>query len=146
MLALTIFKDAQQARKPLNFNAIYTKTQVTKSSVYKLCLKAISRNWVLDKLVKLKHINDIPYLSCPKTLIAIALFIIKITTQNFIIRGQLYACIIVEVIGAPGRQPVLASTIYKVLTKNSYSAFKRIVKLSLTKEIKKSVSCLVFRA
>ena len=38
------------------------------------------------KLVKLKHINNAPRLSCLKTLIATTLIIIKTITKNFTIR------------------------------------------------------------
>jgi hypothetical protein len=38
-----MFKDALQAKKPPNLKAIRAKTNMTRSSIYKLCLKAISR-------------------------------------------------------------------------------------------------------
>ena len=43
IIALTMFDDASQAGKPPDFKAIQAKTNVTRLSVYKLRLKAISR-------------------------------------------------------------------------------------------------------
>ena len=80
MLALTMFEDAQQAKKPLNFEAILNKTKVIRSSVYKLRLKAISRGQEPSILVKPKHVNNALCLKRLKTSIATTLFIIKTIT------------------------------------------------------------------
>jgi hypothetical protein len=39
-----MFKDASQAKKPPDFEAIRAKTDMTRSSIYKLRSKAISRD------------------------------------------------------------------------------------------------------
>jgi hypothetical protein len=39
-----MFEDVLQAKKPPNFEVIHAKTDVTRSSIYKLRLKAISRD------------------------------------------------------------------------------------------------------
>jgi hypothetical protein len=59
-------------------------------------------------------------------------------TKNSTTRGWSCARIIAEVTSTPGRQVVLASTIYRVLTKNSYGVFKRTIKLGLIEVAKRA--------
>jgi hypothetical protein len=133
-----MFKDASQAKKPPDFKAIRAKTDVIRLSIYKLRSKAISRGWIPGELVEPEHVNNAPCSGRPTTSIATALFIIKTITKNSTTRGWLYARIAAEVTGTPGRQPVSASTIYRVLTENGYGVFKRTVKPGLTEEMKKA--------
>ena len=103
MLALTMFEDAQQAKKPPDFEAILNKTKVTKSSAYRLRSKAISRGWEPGTLVELEHVNDAPRLGRPKTSTATALFIIETMTKNSTTRGWSCARIAAEVTRTLGR-------------------------------------------
>lgn len=123
---------------PPNFDVILTKTGVSKSSYYKLRTKAISRGWIPGLVVKVEYIDDTPRTGRPKISITIALFIIEIMTKNSTTRGWSCARIVAEVTGTPGRQPVSASTIYKVLSEHGYGVFKRTVKPGLTDEAKKA--------
>jgi hypothetical protein len=133
-----MFEDASQAKKPPDFKAIRVKTDVIRSSIYKLRSKAISRGWIPDELVEPEHVNDAPRSGRPTTSTATALFIIETMTKNSTTRGWSCARIAAEVTGTPGRQPVSASTVYRVLTENGYGVFKRTVKPGLTEEMKKA--------
>ncbi len=68
------------------------------------------------------------------------MFIIEVVTRNSTTRGWSCARIAQEVSGTPGRQPVSASIVYRVLKENGYSVFKRTVKPGLREEDK--VACL----
>lgn len=89
-------------------------------------------------LVEVEHADDAPRPGRPKPSTATALFIIEIMTRNSTTRGWSCAYIAAEVTGTPGRQPVFASTVYRVHTENGYGVFKRTVKLGLTEEQKKA--------
>jgi Transposase len=135
MLALSMFDE--QSPVP-DFDAIQLRTGVSKSSVYKLRTKAISRGWMLGDIVEPEHVDDAPRLGRPKTSTATALFIIETMTKNSTTRGWSCACIAAEVTRTPGRQLVSPSTVYRVLTENGYGVFKRTVKPGLTEEAKKA--------
>lgn len=81
--ALTKFDEGM----PPDFDAILTKTGVSKSSCYKLRTKAISRGWVPGIIVEVEHVNDAPRTGRPKTSTATALSIIEIMTKNSTTRG-----------------------------------------------------------
>ena len=84
------------------------------------------------ELVEIQYIDDTPRPGRTKTS----------TT-----RWQSCARIVAEVVGTPGRQPVSASTVYRVLTENRYSVFKRTIKLGLVEENKKAglIQCLEYK-
>lgn len=121
---------------PPDFDVIQAKTGVFKSGCYKLRSKAISRGWTPGSIVEVEHVDDAPRSGRPKTSTATALFIVETMTKNFTTRGWSCARIAAEVTGTLGRQAISASTVYRVLTENGYSVFKRTVKLGLTKEAK----------
>lgn len=72
----------------------------------------------------------------PKTSTATALFIIETMTKKSTTRGWSCARIAAEVSSTPRRQPISQSTVYRVLTENGYSVFKRTVKPGLSNEMK----------
>ena len=76
-------------------------------------------------------------LQSPKPPTIIAPFIIETMTKNSVIRGWSSARIVGEVLNTPSWQPISRSMVYRVLIESSYSVFRRIVKSSLTEEIKK---------
>ena len=86
--------------------------------------------------------DDTPRLGRPKTSTATTLLIVQTMTKNSTTRGWLCARIASKVTGTTSHQLVSASTVYRVLTENSYGVFKRTVKPSLTEENKKE--CLEF--
>jgi transposase len=135
MLALTMFDKGSPVP---DFIAIILETSVSKSSVYKLRTKAISRGWKPQTLVEPEHVDDAPRSGRPKTSTALALFIIKIMTQNSMTRGWSASRIAAEVTRTPGQQEVSASTVYRVLCENGYGVFKRTVKPGLTNEMKEA--------
>jgi hypothetical protein len=116
MLALSLF----DAIIIPDFVAITSKTGVSRSSVYKLRSKAISRGWMPGTIVEPKHVDDAPRLGRPKTSTVISLLIINTMTKNSITRGWSYARIAAEITGIPGQERVSASTVYRVLTENGY--------------------------
>jgi hypothetical protein len=80
-LAITRFEDN------ITLIIITTETSISKSSIYKLRSKAISRSWKLRKIVEPKHVSDAPKSGRPKTSTTIALLIIAIVTKNSITKG-----------------------------------------------------------
>jgi hypothetical protein len=111
-----MFEDASQAKKPPGFEAIRVKTDVIRSSIYKLRSKAISRGWIPDELVEPEHVNDAPRSGRPTTSTVAALFIIETMAKTSTTRGWSCARIAAEVTGRPRRQLVSAGTVYRVLT------------------------------
>ena len=82
MLALSLF----DAVIVPDFVVITSKTRVSRSSVYKLRSKAISRGWMPGTIVEPEHVDDAPRSGRPKTSTAISLLIINTITKNSIIR------------------------------------------------------------
>ena len=107
--------------------------------MYKLRTKAVSRRWdPVGGILETWHVDDAPYPRRPKTSTATVLFIIETMTKNSTTRGWSCARIAAEVSSTPRRQPVSQSTVYRVLTENGYSVFKRTVKLGLSNKMKKA--------
>lgn len=123
MLALTRFEDK------VNLEAIREEIGVTKFFIYKLRSKAISRGWMLGKIVEFEHVNDTFRLNKPKTFIAMAFFIVETVTKNSTTKDWFCFKIVFEINQKPGIKKVSISTVYKVLKEHSYGVFKRIVKL-----------------
>jgi transposase len=121
-----------------DFNKIQSRTGVSRSSIYKLRTKAILHGWIPGNIIEPEHVDNTPCSGRPKTSTATALFIIETITKNSTTRGWLYTCIAAEVTETPGRQLVSASTVYRVLTENGYSIFKKTIKPGLTEEAKKA--------
>jgi hypothetical protein len=84
ILALTMFDE--QSPVP-DFIGIQSRTSVSRSSVYKLRTKAISRGWIPGNIVEPEHVDNAPRLGRPKTSTATALFIIQTMTKNSTTRG-----------------------------------------------------------
>ena len=84
MLALTKFDEGGPTP---DFVAITSKTSVSKSSVYKIRAKAISRGWHLGNIVEPVHVDNTPHSGRPKTSTATALFIIETITKSSTTRG-----------------------------------------------------------
>jgi hypothetical protein len=113
--ALTRFADGVPHEK------ITAQTGVSRSGLYKLRAKAVSRGWDPDGgILETWHVDGAPRPRRPKTSTATALFIIETTTKNSTTRGWSCARIAAEVSNTPGRQPVSQSTVYRVLTENGY--------------------------
>jgi hypothetical protein len=98
MLALSLF----DAVIIPDFVAITSKTSVSKSSIYKLRSKAISRGWMPGTIVEPEHVDNAPRSGRPKTSTATSLLIINTMTKNSITRGWSCARIAAEVTGIPG--------------------------------------------
>jgi hypothetical protein len=111
---------------------------MSKSAIYKVQEKAISRGWSPDlinkQVVEPHHVDDAPRLGRPKTSTATVEFILKTMLKNSTTRGWSCNRIASEVSGTPGWQPVSPSTVYRVLKEHSYGVYKRTVKPGLTKE------------
>jgi transposase len=128
--ALTLYDDN------VHHEVITAKTGVTKSSVWKLRSKVISRGWMpgQNSIVEPHHVDDAPRSGRPKTSTVVAELIIKTMTKNSTTRGWSTARIAYEVNKTLGIQTVSRSTVYRVLKEYRYSVFKRIVKPGLTVE------------
>ena len=111
---------------------------MSKSAIYKVQEKAISRRWSpnpTDKqVVEPYHVDDTPRLGQPRTSTATAEFILKTMLRNSTTRSWSCNRIATEVLGTLGWQPISPSTVYQVLKEHSYRVYKRTVKLGLTKE------------
>jgi len=118
----------------VDLEKIKEQTGVAKSSLYKLRTKAISRGWDPSRVLETWHVDDAPRSGRPPISTATAKFIIKTMTKNSTTRGWLCARIACEVSNTPGWKPVSASTVYRTLTLEGYSVFKRTVKPGLTTE------------
>jgi hypothetical protein len=132
--ALTIF--TTKGNTPTTFQEIWDQTKVSRASVYKIRTKAVSRGWKEGSIIEIEHVDDAPRSRRPKTSTATALFIIEVVTKNSTNRGWSCARIAQEVSSTPGRQPVSASTVYRVMKENGYGVFKRTVKPGLQEEDK----------
>jgi hypothetical protein len=66
---------------------ITAQTGVSRSGLYKLRSKAISRGWDPSGILETWHVDDAPCPGRPKISIALALFIIKTMTKNSTTRG-----------------------------------------------------------
>jgi hypothetical protein len=132
ILALKRFDDGVPHEK------ITQETEITRSSIYKLRAKAISRGWKEGDIVEPFHVDDAPRPRRPKISTVTALFIIETMTKNSVTRGWSTAQITDEVSYTPGWQPVSRRTVYRVLTDAGYGVFKRTIKPGLTEEMKKA--------
>ena len=128
--ALTLFE------LQVPYEEITAQTGVSRSGLYKLRSKAISRGWDPSGILETWHVDDAPRSGRPKISTALILFIIQTMTKNSTTRGWPSWRIAAEVSNIPGQQPVSQSTVYRVLIDNGYSSFKRTVKLGLTNEQK----------
>jgi transposase len=132
MLALTRKRDGV----PIHF--ITQELGMSKSALYKVQEKAISRGWSPDpinkQVVEPHHVDDTPRSGRPRTSTTTAEFILKTMLKNSTTRGWSCNRIASEVSGTPGWQPVSPSTVYRVLKEHSYRVYKRTIKLGLTKE------------
>jgi len=126
--ALTLYKLRVDLEK------IKEQTGITKSSLYKLRTKAISRGWDPFKVLETWHVDDAPRSGRPPISTATAKFIIETITRNSTTRGWSCARIASEVSNTPSWKPVSASTVYRTLTLKGYGVFKRTVKPGLTIE------------
>jgi len=131
----------------VDLEKIKEQTGVAKSSLYKLRTKAISRGWDPFGVLETWHIDDAPRSRRPPISTATAKFIIKTMTRNSTTRGWSCARIASKVSNTPSWKPVSASTVYRTLTLEGYSVFKRTVKLGLTTEqmAKRLKWCLDYR-
>ena len=111
---------------------------MSKSAIYKVQEKAISRGWTpnpTDKqVVEPHHVDDALLPGRPRTSTATAEFILKTMLKNSTTRSWSCNRIASEVSGTPGWQPVSPSTVYRVLKEHDYKVYKRAVKPGLTKE------------
>jgi hypothetical protein len=78
--------------------------------------------------------DDASYKERPLISTTLVKFIIETVTKNSTTRGWSCARIAAEVLSTPGWQPVSLSTVYKALTQEGYSVFKKTIKPGLTKE------------
>ena len=81
---------------------ITAQTGVSRSGLYKLRSKAISRGWDPLGVLETWHVDDAPRLGRPKISTALSLFIIKIMTKNSTTRGWPCSRIAAEVSNTPG--------------------------------------------
>lgn len=125
--ALTIFEC--KGNPPLTLEEILSKTGISKSSVYRIRIKAISRGWQPDSILETWHVDDAPRSGRPKIGTGTALKIIEVVTKNSTTRGRSCERVAQEVRDTPGFRPVSASTVYRVLQDNGYGVFKRTVSL-----------------
>jgi hypothetical protein len=132
--ALTIF--TTKGNTPTTFQEIWDQTKVSRASVYKIRTKAVSHGWKEGSIIEIEYVDDAPRSRRPKTSTATTLFIIEVVTKNSTTRGWSCARIAQEVSSTCRRQPVSASTVYRVLKENGYRVFKRIVKPGLQEEDK----------
>jgi hypothetical protein len=111
---------------------------MSKSAIYKVQEKAISRGWSPDpidkQVVEPHHVDDAPRPGRPKTSTAIAEFILKTMLKNSTTRGWPCNRIASEVSGTPGWQLVSPSMVYRVLKEHGYRVYKRTIKPGLMKE------------
>jgi len=132
MLALTRKRDG------VLIHLITQELGMSKSAIYRVQEKAISRGWSPDpidkQVVKPHHVDDAPRSGRPRTSTATAEFILKTMLRNSTTRSWSCNRIAAEVSGTPGWQPVSPSTIYQVLKEHGYRVYKRTVKPRLTKE------------
>ena len=63
--------------RPPGFDAILTKTGVSKSGYYKLRSKAVSRGWMPGTVVEVEHVENAPRSGCPKTSTALRCLLFK---------------------------------------------------------------------
>jgi hypothetical protein len=130
--ALTLF----EAQVP--YEKITAQTGISRSGLYKLRSKAISRGWNPLGILETWYIDDAPRPGRPKISTALSLFIIQIVTKNSTTRGWPCWQIAAEISNTPGWQSVSSKTVYRVLIDNGYSSFKRTVKPGLTNEQKEA--------
>jgi hypothetical protein len=124
-LALSLWDDG------LDHAKVTAKTGFTRSGLYKLREKAVSRGWRTGEIVEIWHVDDAPRPGRAKISTALVEHIIQIVTKNSTTRQWSCARIAAEVTATPGWQPISASTVYRVLTADSYGVFKRTVKPGL---------------
>jgi len=98
--ALTLF-ELQVPREKIT-----AQTGVSRSGLYKLRSKAISRGWDPSGILETWHVDDAPRPRGPKISTALALFIIQTITKNSTTRGWPTWRIVVEVSNTPSWQPV----------------------------------------
>jgi hypothetical protein len=111
---------------------------MSRSAIYKVQEKAISRGWSpnpIDKqVIKLYHVDNALQLSQLRASTATVEFILKTMLKNSIIQSWSYNRIALEVLGTPSWQPISPSIVYRVLKEHSYRVYKKTIKLGLTKE------------
>jgi hypothetical protein len=120
------------------YEKITAQTGVSRSSMYKLRSKAISRSWNPLGILETWYIDDAPWSGRPKISTALSLFIIEVVTRNSTTRSWPCWQIAAEISNTPGWQPVSQAVVYRVLTDNSYSSFKRTIKPGLTNKQKEA--------
>jgi transposase len=113
-------------------------THIKKSRVYSLRTEAIRRGWdpQVSKVVEVHHMEDAKRSGWPKTSQVVIDLIIATVTKNSTTHGWSCSQIAYSVSETPGIQPVSASTVYRVLTTEGFSTYKRTVKPGLTKDQK----------
>jgi hypothetical protein len=126
---------------------ITAQTGVSRSGLYKLRSKAISRRWDPLGILETWHIDDAPRPGRPKISTALSLFIKETMTKHSTTRGWPCWRIAAKVSNTPGWQPVSRTTVYRVLIDNGYGSFKRTVKPGLTNEQKAARLrwCLIYK-
>jgi hypothetical protein len=111
---------------------------IKKSRIYSLCAETVRRRWDprVSKIVEVRHVEDAKRSSQPKTSQVVIDLIVATVTKNSITGGWSCSQTAFSVSETPGIQPVSASTVYRVLTAEGSSTYKRTVKPDLTKEQK----------
>ena len=124
----------QRGSAPKVFEDIKEQTGIAKSSLYKSREKAISRGWNPKGILDTYHVDDAPRSGRLKVSTVVVHFVIATVTRNSTTHGWSCARIAQEIINIPSRQPISASTVYRVLKAEGYGVFKRMVKPGLRKE------------
>jgi transposase len=132
MQALWMFSHGDTTEK------ITEQTAVSRSSIYRLKTKAISRGWDPNGVLEPYHVDDSPKSGRPKILTSITSSILTVMTKNSTTRGWLCFKIAKEVSSLlPEKQSVSASTVYRTLIAEGYRSYKKTVKPGLNEENKK---------
>ena len=116
---------------------IIAKTGISKAQIYKLREKALLRGWdpKVSSIVEVSYIEDSSCSRRPKTPKNVINLILEIVTKNSTTRGYSYTRIASEVYSKLNLS-ISSKTIYNILKENSYSSYKRTIKLRLKDEDK----------
>ncbi len=119
---------------------ITAKTGISKSQVYRLREKAISRGWdpKVSGVVEVHHVEDGSRSGRPKTSQDVVDLVLKTVTQNSTTRGWSCNRIAYEVSQVPGISQVSGPTVWRVLREHRYFSYKRTVKPRLKIEDKEA--------
>jgi transposase len=117
---------------------ITAKTGISKSQIYKLRDKAISRGWdpKVSGIVEVEHVEDTPRSGRPKIPQSVVDLILKTVTKNSTTRTWSCNRIAWEVSSTPDISSISGMTVWRVLKENGYSSYKRTVKPGLKDEDK----------